>query len=69
MDDRSKVQNPMVIRQFTPSRIELLLLAQVFDLVSEPRSSAANAKTVEPEQQAIHHKRGNEAQSVGRRAA
>ena len=58
----------MVARQFTPSRIERLLLAQVFELV-DARPCVVQASRATTQADAGTHGVSDDARSAGRHAA
>jgi hypothetical protein len=46
LNSAGNAMTAMVVRQFTPSRIERQLLAQVFDLVCDQRSDMGQSRSI-----------------------
>lgn len=73
MIDRNEGTTSFVVRQFTSSRIERQLLAQIFDLVFEPPSEIVEQRLAGNDAELQHstkvHKSATNSHNSGRRAA
>jgi hypothetical protein len=72
-NDAGNAMTALVVRQFTPSRIERRLLAQVFDLVCDQRCDVGQSRSI-GRSAAQPHRVGDGGQGIathvaGRRAA